>query len=488
MAKFLFPIPQWFLSSGVVNAGGLIQTYVAGTVTPQATWSESTGTSLNSNPVVLDSAGRAQIWLSAAAYKFFIQTSAGATIMTIDGYNPDTLNTTVTALTSTGDVTLQQSTAATGSANQSSNNIKIQATYWDGAASQVDQWNIQDVLGAGANPTSALTVTHSGSSGTVSLSVPSAPVSLGSTLAVAGATTQSTSETSPAFISSSANPASAGIVRLASADTIKFRNNANGGDIALKKTGAVASPVPADTLDLTEFGAVESVAFLSNSANQSGTGQIRLASTDSIKWRNNANANDIGLSKTGAVSGSVAADTFNIASFGGLLLAGPIWGVSTIAVDSTHPITIPATTGTMALNPTATLKTGTGGGNYTTSSTTYVRVDSTNLAFTVTVPTGWKLVISASGACFTATAVAQMAIALADGSADNTGILIEVLAVSPVTSAATAWAINYILTGDGASHTINLQFKTSAGADAATIQNNTSTVKPVISFLLTPSN
>lgn len=328
MAKFLFPIPQWFLSSGVVNAGGLIQTYAAGTVTPLATWSESTGTSLNPNPVVLDSAGRAQIWLSAAAYKFVIQTSAGATIMTIDGYNPDTLNTTVSSLTSTGDIISQQPTAATGSANQSSNNVKIQATYWDGAASQIDQWNIQDVLGTGSNPTSTLTVTHSGSSGTVTLSVPSAPVSIGSTLTVAGAVTASTSVTTPALISSTANPASAGAVRLANTDAIKWRNNANGGDVALQKTGAVAGAVPADTLDASGLGGVLTPLIVSTSANPSTTGNVRLASGDTIQFRNNANSGNIPLAKTGAVSGSIPADSLNISGFGGLVMSGPINGAS----------------------------------------------------------------------------------------------------------------------------------------------------------------
>jgi hypothetical protein len=305
MAKFLFPIPQWFLSSGAVNAGGLIYTYLANSATPQATWSESTGTSLNSNPVQLDSAGRAQIWLSAAAYKFVVQTSAGAAIMTIDGYNPDTLNTTVTALTNTGDLTMQQATAATSGANQSSNNLKIQATYWDGAASQVDQWNIQDVLGTGSNPTSTLTVLHSGTSGTTSINL-NAPVSTGRAtvtsltaavaLTVVGTNSISANGTivAPTFISNSANVALTGVVELASTDAIKWRNNANGADIALQKTGATAGGIPADTLDASGFGAIEGVALIGTTANPAQSGLVRGANAQVlVAGRNAANGADI---------------------------------------------------------------------------------------------------------------------------------------------------------------------------------------------------
>jgi hypothetical protein len=49
--------------------------------------------------------------------------------------------------------------------------------------------------------------------------------------ATTAALTVGISIASPAFISSSANPAAAGVVRLASTDAIRFRNNANGGDI-----------------------------------------------------------------------------------------------------------------------------------------------------------------------------------------------------------------------------------------------------------------
>lgn len=78
---------QFFDNNGNPLAGGLIYTYSAGTTTPIATYTSSSGGTANTNPIVLDSAGRtpAQIWLTEGnSYKFVLQTSLGATIKTDD--------------------------------------------------------------------------------------------------------------------------------------------------------------------------------------------------------------------------------------------------------------------------------------------------------------------------------------------------------------------------------------------------------------------
>ena len=78
---------QFFDNNGNPLAGGLIYVYDAGSTTPAATYTSSDASTNNTNPIVLDSAGRtpAQIWLTAgAAYKFVLQTSAGVTIKTDD--------------------------------------------------------------------------------------------------------------------------------------------------------------------------------------------------------------------------------------------------------------------------------------------------------------------------------------------------------------------------------------------------------------------
>ena len=49
---------QFFSNSGVPLSGGKIFSYAAGTTTPQATYTSSSGLTPHSNPIILDSAGR----------------------------------------------------------------------------------------------------------------------------------------------------------------------------------------------------------------------------------------------------------------------------------------------------------------------------------------------------------------------------------------------------------------------------------------------
>ena len=68
MAFYLSPISsilQYFTDTGVILSGGKINTYLAGTSTPTNTWTDSTGLTLNSNPIILASNGRlpnVQVW------------------------------------------------------------------------------------------------------------------------------------------------------------------------------------------------------------------------------------------------------------------------------------------------------------------------------------------------------------------------------------------------------------------------------------------
>ena len=72
---------QFFDNNGIPLSGGLLYTYSAGTTTPSATYTTNSGSTANSNPIVLDASGRVpnEIWLTGGAtYKFILQTS-GAT-------------------------------------------------------------------------------------------------------------------------------------------------------------------------------------------------------------------------------------------------------------------------------------------------------------------------------------------------------------------------------------------------------------------------
>lgn len=87
MTTALSPSPkqQYFYADGTPLVGGKLYTYAAGTSTPLATYQDSSGLVSNTNPVILDSRGEANIWLSPGlAYKFILKTPDEATIWTVD--------------------------------------------------------------------------------------------------------------------------------------------------------------------------------------------------------------------------------------------------------------------------------------------------------------------------------------------------------------------------------------------------------------------
>lgn len=75
---FLFTSPKFqaFDANGDPLAGGKVYTYDAGTTTPRATYTDQSGGTPNANPVILDAAGTAHIWLDGEAYKFVVTDSA----------------------------------------------------------------------------------------------------------------------------------------------------------------------------------------------------------------------------------------------------------------------------------------------------------------------------------------------------------------------------------------------------------------------------
>ena len=78
---------QFFDNNGIPLAGGLLYTYAAGTTTPATTYTSNTGGTANSNPIVLDSAGRVpyEIWFTDGSYyKFVLKDSNGVLIGTYD--------------------------------------------------------------------------------------------------------------------------------------------------------------------------------------------------------------------------------------------------------------------------------------------------------------------------------------------------------------------------------------------------------------------
>lgn len=80
------PVPflQFVDANGAPLAGGKLYTYEAGTTTPLATYTTYAGTVSNANPVILDSAGRASVWLAAGMYKFVLKDSTDVLSYTTD--------------------------------------------------------------------------------------------------------------------------------------------------------------------------------------------------------------------------------------------------------------------------------------------------------------------------------------------------------------------------------------------------------------------
>ena len=78
---------QFFDANGAPLTGGLLYSYASGTTTPVTTYTSRAGTANNTNPIVLDAAGRtpAEIWLDGGVlYKFVLKTSTYVQIGSYD--------------------------------------------------------------------------------------------------------------------------------------------------------------------------------------------------------------------------------------------------------------------------------------------------------------------------------------------------------------------------------------------------------------------
>jgi hypothetical protein len=96
MAVNLSPVggvaAQFFDNAGNVLTGGKLQTYLAGTTTPQPAYTTASGSVAWSNPIILDAAGRVsgsgEIWLTdGILYKFILRDSNDVLIATYDNIN-----------------------------------------------------------------------------------------------------------------------------------------------------------------------------------------------------------------------------------------------------------------------------------------------------------------------------------------------------------------------------------------------------------------
>ena len=78
--------PHWnfFDQSGAACAGCTVTSYLAGTTTPAPTYTDASGTSQNTNPIVLGTDGGAMIWVGTPTLKLVLKDSLGSIIWTAD--------------------------------------------------------------------------------------------------------------------------------------------------------------------------------------------------------------------------------------------------------------------------------------------------------------------------------------------------------------------------------------------------------------------
>lgn len=75
---------RFFDENGAPLVGGKLYSYAAGTTTPKATYTDESISAANTNPVVLDANGEANVWLDSGFYKFVLTDSLDVTQWTVD--------------------------------------------------------------------------------------------------------------------------------------------------------------------------------------------------------------------------------------------------------------------------------------------------------------------------------------------------------------------------------------------------------------------
>lgn len=122
---------QFFDNSGNMLSGGKIYTYEAGTTTPLATYTSSSGNTAHTNPIILDAAGRVpggEIWNALQLYKFVLKTSADVIIATYDNVG-SSFNSTAIIANFTGNGSTVAFTLASSPASENATNVYINGVY-----------------------------------------------------------------------------------------------------------------------------------------------------------------------------------------------------------------------------------------------------------------------------------------------------------------------------------------------------------------------
>lgn len=149
---------QFFDDSGNPLSGGKVYIYNAGTTTPATSYTARNGLTPNSNPIVLDAAGRtpAEIWLTGGnLYKYIVKTSADALIGTYDNLpavnDPTTINSLIT-VTGTNTLTGAATPALTGYTTGQQFTFVVANTNTGAVTLNIDGNGAKNVLKNGSQP------------------------------------------------------------------------------------------------------------------------------------------------------------------------------------------------------------------------------------------------------------------------------------------------------------------------------------------------
>lgn len=170
---------QFLDNSGKPLANGCVSTFQAGTTTNQATYVDSTGTSQNTNPIILNAGGFADIWLAAQAYKIKVVSAGG--VNCVSGVTQYTIDNVVEQ----GLLTLAKAVllAPTGGALQTVTG-PIAATYFQQTQSPFTSPGVRvgildpsTILQTATNPPTMVTVNPAAPGQTYNIPDPLTPIS-----------------------------------------------------------------------------------------------------------------------------------------------------------------------------------------------------------------------------------------------------------------------------------------------------------------------
>jgi hypothetical protein len=128
---------QFFDNNGIPLAGGKLYAYLAGTTTPETTYTTNAGNIAWTHPITLDSAGRVpsggEIWLtSGVSYKFLLKTASPEVQIwsadNISGIN-DFANLTPVIYNATGDGSTVVFALASAPTSENTTNVYINGVY-----------------------------------------------------------------------------------------------------------------------------------------------------------------------------------------------------------------------------------------------------------------------------------------------------------------------------------------------------------------------